>query len=448
MHRHSIVLVLSLALLLVAHAGQYCGLRPPSGALSSSSGSSSGSGGITTTGNSSADTSDVVASAWYPGWEAQDFPPSMISWSKYNSMIFAFATTTTDTSTIALDDISAQALPDFVTLAKSNGVSALLSIGGWTGSMYYSSAVATAENRTTFVNAVLDLVSKYNLDGIDFDWEYPARQGLGCNVVSSEDSANFLSFLQQLRGTSAGKNLILTAPVSLTPFIGSDGEPMSDVSAFADVLNYIEIMNYDVWGSWSSTVGPNAPLADACAAPANQQGSATSAVSAWSAAKFPANQIVLGLASYGHSFSVSPGAALRSNGSLALYPTFDASNQPLGSADSPGDATALDPCGNPEGISGIFTFAGLVQEGYLTENGTAANGIDYVYDYCSQTPFVYNETSMVMISYDDATSFAAKGRFINAQNLAGYAVWDVTGDFDDILLDSLHDAMGIVSVCE
>jgi len=43
-----------------------------------------------------------------------------------------------------------------------------MSIGGWTGSAYFSSAVAPA-NRSKFVKAVLDMVAKYNLDGVDFE---------------------------------------------------------------------------------------------------------------------------------------------------------------------------------------------------------------------------------------------------------------------------------------
>ena len=46
----------------------------------------------------------------------------------------------------------------------------MLTIGGWTGSQYFSSAVATDANRTAFVNTVLGLVSKYNLDGLDFEY--------------------------------------------------------------------------------------------------------------------------------------------------------------------------------------------------------------------------------------------------------------------------------------
>ncbi|KAJ7154756.1 glycoside hydrolase family 18 protein [Mycena filopes] len=427
---------------LVVSAAQYCSLKPPRDAITPP-------GGIHHSTNAT-DPSDVIASAWYPGWLAADFPPSSISWDKYNAMTFAFATTTADTSMIALDDISMGALPTFVSAAKNAGVPALLSIGGWTGSQYYSTAVGSAENRTAFIGAVLALVTKYNLDGIDFDWEYPGSSaGLGCNVVNPADSANFLSMLQELRGTTDGKSLILTAAVGIAPFIGSDSQPMTDVSQFADVLDRIAIMAYDVWGSWSHTVGPNAPLDDSCAPPADRVGSAVSAVKAWTSANFPANQITLGLASYGHSFSVTPTAALTDSGSIALYPAYDKSPsaQPMGSADTPDD-TSLDPCGQPNGVSGIFTFAGLISEGYLNANGTAANGIDYVFDACSQTPFVYNSTNQVMISYDDATSFAAKGTFINSQNLLGFAVWDVTGDQNDILLDSIHAAMGIEAVCE
>jgi chitinase len=68
-------------------------------------------------------------------------------------------------------------------------------------------------------------------------WEYPAKQGIGCNVISASDSANFLSFLQALR--KKAPKLILSAAVSLKPFIGSDGNPMSSVSEFAKVLDSI-----------------------------------------------------------------------------------------------------------------------------------------------------------------------------------------------------------------
>ena len=51
----------------------------------------------------------------------------------------------------------------------------MLTIGGWTGSKYFSSAVANEANRTAFVKTVMDLVSKYDLDGLDFEYVFPSN---------------------------------------------------------------------------------------------------------------------------------------------------------------------------------------------------------------------------------------------------------------------------------
>ncbi|KAH9943558.1 glycoside hydrolase superfamily [Amylocystis lapponica] len=435
-------------------AAPYCSLSSSqssvstnsAGTSSSSSGSSSpsptSSGGAGTSGGNGTDS--IVAMSWYAGWKGTDFPPSSISWSKYTAVTYSFATTTPDVNTVSLDASDESLLPTFVQLAHQKNVKAILTIGGWSGSMYFSSAVGSASNRTAFVQTVMNLVSKYNLDGLDFDWEYPNRQGLGCNTISTADSANFLSFLQALRAAPGGSNITLSAAAGLTPFAGPDGTPMSDVSSFADALDWVEIMNYDVWGAWSSTVGPNAPLNDSCAAGADQQGSAVSAVKAWTTAGFPADQLVLGVASYGHSFLVTGSDALVSGGnSLAAYPAFDKSSQPQGDSWDADAPAGTDQCGaySAGGWSGIWDFFGLIQGGFLTQNGTVANGIGYRYDDCSQTPYVYNPTTQVMVSFDNAESFAAKGQFINQAGLGGFAMWETGGDYDDILLDAIKGNM-------
>jgi len=382
---------------------------------------------------------NYVASTWYAGWHAKDYPIQDISWSKYTSVTYAFAVTTADQSMVSLEGPDATLLPQFVTMAHQHNVSAGLSIGGWGGSRYFSNAVATATNRTAFVKAVTNLVSNYSLDAIDFDWEYPNQQGIGCNAISPNDTTNFLAFLQELR-PALPTNFTLSAAVSIKPFANSTGVPSADVSAFSKVLDYVAIMNYDIWGPWSATVGPNAPLNDTCAPAAAQVGSAVSAVKAWTSAGFPASQIVLGVASYGHSFKVPPTSALSLSQTLVDNAPFNDSTVPAGDA---WDAAGPDVCGVNQTFSGDWDFWGMVSGGFLGEDGKALAGIEYTFDQCSQTPFVYNTTSQIMVAYDDATSFAAKGQFIQSTGLRGFAMWEAGGDYDDILLDSIRTSLGM-----
>jgi chitinase len=145
-------------------------------------------------------------------------------------------------------------------------------------------------------------------------------------------------------------------------------------------------MDYDVWGSWSPVVGPNSPLADSCAPAPYQQGSAESAVKAWTEAGFPLHKIILGVPAYGHSYRVYKENAYDSSGKIELYVPFDKCNQPKGDS---WDSTAggVDECGNPNVVGGIFHFWGLIEAGFLTENGTPAPTpeIDYTFDQWSQT---------------------------------------------------------------
>ena len=134
-------------------------------------------------------------------------------------------------------------------------------------------------------------------------WEYPGKQGLGCNVVNGEDAGNFLEYLQELRAHPIGAKIILSAATAITPFAGPDGKPLEDVSGFAKVLDFISVMNYDLSGPGFNTLaGPNAPLRDGCSP--HQKGSATSAIRDWNKAGIPYDQLVLGVPAYGHSFRV------------------------------------------------------------------------------------------------------------------------------------------------
>ena len=52
-----------------------------------------------------------------------------------------------------------------------------------------------------------------------------------------------------------------------------------------------------------------------------------------------------------------------------------------------------------------------------------------------------------MVSYDNAESYAAKGKFIKESNLRGFAMWEAGGDYKDILLNSILSAAGFDGSC-
>ncbi|KAG6911169.1 hypothetical protein DXG01_003909 [Tephrocybe rancida] len=319
-------------------------------------------------------------------------------------------------------------------MAHTHNVKASLSIGGWTGSRFFSSNVGSSHNRTAFVGAVTGLVEEYKLDGVDFDWEYPAIQGIGCNTVNSNDTANFLSFLQELR-QSLGSSVIISAATDLKPFPGPSGAPFDEIAKFGDVLDYIVIMNYDIPSTPTSGVGSNSPLNDNCAPLGNQNGSAQSAITAWASAGMPNDRIVLGAPMYGHSYRVPKSAAYtdQSRSSLALSPSYN--GKPTGDKWN-GDG-GLNVCGVYESPGGTYAFWSLVDNGFLNADGSEKQGITYRYDACSQTPYVYNSTSEILIAYDNAQSFAAKGDFIKTNELRGFAVWESAGDYNDILINAI-----------
>lgn len=76
---------------------------------------------------------------------------------------------------------------------------------------------------------------------------YPNAGGAYGNAVSPSDSANFLIMLSELRNNLPNGALI-TLATQVWPFAGPDGRPLRDVSGFASVIDWILIMNYDIWG--------------------------------------------------------------------------------------------------------------------------------------------------------------------------------------------------------
>ncbi|KAI0694388.1 glycoside hydrolase family 18 protein [Cerioporus squamosus] len=419
-----------------------------------------------------------IAAAYYPDWSSGTNPPAKIDFSKFDILYFAFATPNSS-SGISWDSGSTSTLKTLVSSAHNSGhgTKVVLSIGGWGGSYWFSQAMSSSANRTTFVNACVSAVNTYNLDGIDIDWEYPNESGAG-NPHSSSDAANLLSFFKSLR-SALGSSKIISAAVTQLPWTGSNGSPLTDVSAYAAQMTYANIMNYDVWGA-SSSPGPNAPLGNLCGNSSLPQYSAQAALSQWTKAGFPASKLVLGLPLYGY-VSQSTKTTLQQ---IARPPAgFDVKaykEQVLGLPERglscPMPQVVEDGAegeeGEPNALKGAhertkeapkevkaqaagdlssyfgqqIPFNQIVALGAIkkTSSGTyeGANGYTMAWDDCSDTPFLYNTSRKTVVTYDDTYSLGDKALFAKQNGFAGCFTWSLDQDDGYTLQNVIRSNLG------
>ncbi|KAI0081698.1 glycoside hydrolase [Panus rudis PR-1116 ss-1] len=431
--------------------------------------------------------------AYYPDWTSEAFPPEKIDFNRLDWIDFAFAVPKQDFD-LGWDgsEDAPMILDRLVGAAHAKGKRVKVSVGGWTGSKYFSQACSTPENRQILATNILAMYNRFDLDGIDIDWEYPGQRGDPQNVVSPGDSDNFLAFLKTLRQTLP-PDAKITAATMTVPFVDEDENPMGDVSAFAKVLDWILVMNYDSWGS-SSNPGPNAPLNDSCGNSTQSTASALSAIEAWTTAGFPTSQIVLGVPSYGY-LSRSTVTRLRTRGSDSVdeseqAPTQNEAYHPLVTAsratsrnrllyDYPRtrlsrsflELTASNEDGGTD--NGQIQFRQLVEEGILsyipdsdvpeynqtnmsastrTFGGrqirnmfTGNSGFTRYWDDCSNTPYLRSEKGRQVVSYDDPQSLEMKAMFANAAGLLGVNMFDIHGDTDHWdLTDAVRRGLDLV----
>ncbi|MDD3201405.1 MAG: glycosyl hydrolase family 18 protein [Bacteroidales bacterium] len=111
----------------------------------------------------------------------------------------------------------------------------LLSIGGW-GSGRFSEMVSDEALRHAFAQDCKRVIDEFNLDGIDFDWEYPTNS---VALISSapEDTRNFTALMKEVR-TAIGKDKLLTLATS------ASGKYI-DFPAIEPFVDFVNIMTYD-----------------------------------------------------------------------------------------------------------------------------------------------------------------------------------------------------------
>lgn len=338
---------------------------------------------------------------YYPDWQWYDrsqlVRPTTIDYSKYTIINYCFFNPQPNGS-IALGDSWAEQnllqgqfdwntntyIPNtsVVDLAHNANVKVLVSIGGWTWSTNFPSIAADPVKRAQFAHDCNHYVSFYNLDGIDIDWEYPA----------ATDSANFTTFLQQIRDSLDALELhnneqyLLTAAVSAAPanMLNVQWGPVSNL------LDLINLMSYDFFGAWDASANHNSPLyAPACGDPSFNIHSAFNTMTQIHGV--PANKINIGVAFYGRSQLGFTALCNATSGNLA---------------------TAAFP---PDGVPMYYDILSSMSSYTVSWDNTA------------QVPWLSGNG--VFLSYDDERSIAEKAQYINNVGAAGAIIWEITGDY-------------------
>ncbi|KAJ5703414.1 glycoside hydrolase family 18 protein [Penicillium malachiteum] len=157
-------------------------------------------------------------------------------------------------------------------------------------------------NRLTFAQSLVSTVNEYDLDGVDFDWEYPDAPDIpGIPAGSATDGPDYLSFLTTLRDLlPSDKSISIAAPAS---YWYLKGFPIANMS---EVLDYIVYMTYDLHGQWdynNTFVNPGCPTGNCLRSHVNLT-ETEYALAMITKAGVPANKVVVGIASYGRSFGM------------------------------------------------------------------------------------------------------------------------------------------------
>lgn len=118
----------------------------------------------------------------------------------------------------------------------------LISVGG-AFQDGFCQASRTSENRSLFVAEVKAIINKFQLDGVDIDWEFPGSSSLG--IASCKNcKKDYILLLKELRN-QLGKKL-LTVAAGSNRFIGID------VKAIAETVDFVFVMTYDLGISHSN----------------------------------------------------------------------------------------------------------------------------------------------------------------------------------------------------
>lgn len=272
-------------------------------------------------------------------------------------------------------------IKDFVRETHNYGVKVVLAIGGWSAGGF-SEAAMTQETRKILIDSIVEAVKEYDLDGIDYDWEYPTTgvAGIGSDP---KDRVNFTSLIKETREAldKYKEGLILSSAFSGGTWGINTYYQIRELNKY---LDYFHLMNYD-----GEIQGKASHHTSAL--------SVSQSVKGYINAGVTPNKIVVGGAFYGKRAEV------------------DNKDNPIGQ-DAIWKSTIL--------------FSNLKRD-FLDKYPE-----NVFYDESANAPYYYD--GKTFISYDNEKSLKAKTDIVHENDLAGIMFWSLTGDNTGTLLDAIY----------
>ncbi len=301
---------------------------------------------------------------------------------KLTHIIFSFLKLQHDTLTFH-NDQQRKTVEQLIALKKDHPqLKIMVSVGGWGGCAPCSELFSSATHRNTFAKTTVALFKQYDIDGLDLDWEYPAIEGYPGHQYDAADKDNFTALVKQLR-QEMGTNYLLTfAAGGFTSYL----ERSVDWDKVMPLVDFVNLMTYDLVGGYSTVTGHHTPLADY--QPGQQ--STQKCVNWLLDKKVPANKLIIGAAFYARVW------AQVADSNHGLYQ------------------------------------AGQFERGVAYKNFPAyfsdTSGFVYYRDKKAKAPYQYNQRKQLFATFDDKWSIREKSKFIRKKKLGGIMFWELSED--------------------